>query len=88
MAKIFAGRGCRRGAYSLWGRRRAPRKKNAFSRGILRSRDPDIFLRKKLVGRSFHVYVMQAHARKGPVAVAGVEKMLAKVPWLLGEVSL
>ena len=24
----------------------------------------------------------------GPVAVAGLEKMLAKVPWLLGDVSL
>ena len=32
--------------------------------------------------------VMQAHARKGPVAVAGLEKMLNKVRWLLGEVSL
>ena len=31
---------------------------------------------------------MQAHARTGPVAVADLEKMLAKVPWVLGEVSL
>ena len=34
------------------------------------------------------MYVMQAHARTGPVAVADLEKMLGKVPWLLGEVSL
>ena len=88
MAKIFAGRGCRRGAYSLWGRRRAPRKKNAFSRGILRSRDPDIFLRKKMVGKSFQVILMKLHARTGPVAVADLEKMLAKVVWLLEDVSL
>ena len=32
--------------------------------------------------------LMTVHARTGPVAVAGREKMLAKVPWLLGEVSL
>ena len=32
--------------------------------------------------------LMKVHARTGPVAVAGLEKMLAKVPWLLGEVSL
>ena len=32
--------------------------------------------------------LMQAHARTGPVAVAGLEKMLHKVPWLLEEVSL
>ena len=34
------------------------------------------------------MYVKQAHARTGPVAVADLEKMLGKVPWLLGEVSL
>ena len=62
--------------------------KKEFSRRILRSRDPDIFLRKKMVGRSFHVILMKVHARTGRVAVAGLEKMLAKVPWLLGEVSL
>ena len=88
MAKIFAERGCRRGAYSLGGRRRAPRKKIEFSRQNFRSRDPDIFLRKKLVGSFFHVILMKVHARTGPVAVAGLEKMLAKVPWLLGEASL
>ena len=32
--------------------------------------------------------LMKVHARTGRVAVAGLEKMLAKVPWLLGEVSL
>ena len=32
--------------------------------------------------------LMKTHARTGPVAVAGLEKMLVKVPWLLGEVSL
>ena len=88
MAKIFAGRGCRRGAYSLWGRRRAPRKKIEFSRQNFRSRDPDIFLRKKLVGKSFQVILMKLHARTGPVAVADLEKMLAKVPWRLGDVDL
>ena len=41
-----------------------------------------------MVGRSFHVILMKVHARTGPVAVAGLEKMLHKVPWLLGEVSL
>ena len=54
----------------------------------MRFYDFDFFSKKKPVGSSFHVYVMQAHARKGPVAVAGVEKMLAKVPWALGDVSL
>ena len=84
---IFAKRGCRRGAYSLGGRRRAPRKKNAFSRQNFRSRDPDIFFRKKMVGRSFHVILMQARARTERVAVAGLEKMLTKVPWALGDVA-
>ena len=32
--------------------------------------------------------LMQAHARTERVAVAGLEKMLAKVPWALGDVSL
>ena len=31
---------------------------------------------------------MKVHARTGPVAAADLEKMLGKVPWLLGEVSL
>ena len=88
MAKIFAERGCRRGAYSLWGRRRAPRKKIEFSRQNFRSRDPDIFFRKQPVGSSFHVYVMQVHDRTGWFSVADREKMLGKVPWLLREVSL
>ena len=88
MAKIFAERGCRRGAYSLGGRRRAPRKKIEFSRQNFRSRDPDIFLRKKMVGRSFHVILMIVHARTGSIAVASLEKMLAKVQGILGDVSL
>ena len=46
------------------------------------------FSEKKPAGSSFHVYVKQAHARTGPVAVADLDKMLNKVPWLLGEVSL
>ena len=49
---------------------------------------PRHFFAKKLVGESFHVILMQAHARTGPVAVAGLEKMLTKVRWLLGKVSL
>ena len=32
--------------------------------------------------------LMQAHARTERVAVAGLEKMLHKVRWALGEVSL
>ena len=32
--------------------------------------------------------LMKVHARTGPVAVADLEKMLNKVRWLLGEVSL
>ena len=62
--------------------------KNAFSRQNFRSRDPDIILRKKWVGSSFHVIPMKFNARTGPVAVAGLEKMLNKVRWALGEVSL
>ena len=62
--------------------------KKCVYRGTLRSRDPDIFLRKKMVGRSFHVILMNVHARTEPVAVAGIEKMLNKVLWLLGDVDL
>ena len=40
------------------------------------------------VGSSFHVYVIQVHARTGWVSVADLDKMLNKVPWALGEVSL
>ena len=42
---------------------------------------------KKPAGSSFHVYVMQVHARMGWVSVGDIEKMLAQVPWDLGEVS-
>ena len=31
-----------------------------------------------MVGRSFHVILMKVHDRTGPVAAAGLEKMLAK----------
>ena len=37
------------------------------------------------MGGSFHVYVMQVHARTRWVSVADLEKMLHKVPWALGE---
>ena len=40
------------------------------------------------MGGSFHVYVMQVHARTEWVNVPDLEKMLHKVPWALGEVSL
>ena len=49
--------------------------------------DFDFFSEKKPAGSSFHVYVMQVHARTGWVSVADLEKMLHKVPWLLEEVS-
>ena len=65
-----------------------PGQKKVLSMGnVMRFHDFSTFSEKQPAGSSFHVYVMQAHARKGPVAVAGVEKMLAKVPWGLGEVS-
>ena len=68
----------------------APRraKKVTFQWGGGRSRDVDIFLRFFLVGGSFYVILMKVHARTGPVAVAGFEKMLAKVKDFLHEVSL
>ena len=50
--------------------------------------DFDFFSKKKPVGSSFHVYVMQVHARTRWVSVADLEKMLGKVPWALGEVNL
>ena len=50
--------------------------------------DFDIFSKKKPVGSSFHVYVMQVHARTRWVSVADLEKMLGKVRWALEEVSL
>ena len=34
------------------------------------------------------MYVMKVHARTRWVNVPDLEKMLGKVPWLLGEVSL
>ena len=62
-------------------------KKNAFSRQNFRSRDPDILLRKKLVGRCLHGILMKVHARTRSVAVADLEKMLAKVQGILGDVD-
>ena len=41
-----------------------------------------------MVGKSFHGLLMKVHARTGPVAVADLEKMLHKVPLLLGDVDL
>ena len=40
------------------------------------------------MGGSFHVILMQVHARTEWVNVPDLEKMLAKVQGLLGEVSL
>ena len=62
--------------------------KSDFSSEKVRSRDADIFSGKKPAGGPFHVMVMQIHARTGRGTVKGVEKMLAKVPWGLQEVSL
>ena len=39
------------------------------------------------MGSSFHVYVMQVHARTEWVNVPDLEKMLAKVPWALGDAA-
>ena len=50
--------------------------------------DFDFFFEKKPAGSSFHVCVMQVHARTEWVNVLDLEKMLAKVQGLLGEVSL
>ena len=65
-------------------------KKNAFYREILRSRDPDMFSKKKPDGRSFmwgsksnKIFGLHLRIR----ATLG-EIMLNKVPWALGEVSL
>ena len=89
MAKIFARRGCRRGPYSIGGASpRAAEKKSSFLGGKGRFCDFDIFSKKKPVGSSFHVYVMKVHARMGWVNVPDLEKMLAKVQGVLGEVSL
>ena len=63
-------------------------KKVTFPQGEGRFCDPELFSDKKPVGSSFHVILMQVHDRTGPVAVAGLEKMLAKVPWALGDVDL
>ena len=67
---------------------RRSRKKTRFLGGKGRFCYFDIFLKKKPVGSSFHVYAMQVHARTGCVNVADLEKMLHKVRWALGEVSL
>ena len=45
--------------------RAARAKKITFPSGAVRSDASDIFLEKKPVGTSFHVLVMQAHAKKG-----------------------
>ena len=68
----------------------APRraKKVTFQWGGGRFCDVDIFCEKKPVGSSFHVLVMKVHARTGPVAVAGFEKKMNKVPCFLQQVSL
>ena len=66
----------------------ARREKMSFLVGRGRSDRKNIFSEKKPAGSSFHVVGMQAQARTGRLAVADVEKMLAKVPWLLEEVSL
>ena len=50
--------------------------------------DFEIFSGKKPVGGSFHVYLMKVHARTRWVNVPDLEKMLHKVRWALGEVSL
>ena len=64
------------------------REESDFSSQKVRSRDSDIFSGKKPVGTSFHVIVMQVHARKGRGTVQGLEEMLHKVPWGLEEVDL
>ena len=64
------------------------RKKTSFLGGKGRFCDFDIFSKKKPVGSSFHVYVMKVHARTRWVNVPDLEKMLHKVRWALGEVSL
>ena len=56
-------------------------RKNRFTRGKVRSRDSDFFLRFRPVGRSFHVLVKQDHDRTGRVTLVDVEKMRDKVPW-------
>ena len=65
-----------------------PREKFTFPSGAMRKNASDIFSEKKPVGTSFHVLVMQAHARTGPSTVWNHEKKRDKVPWALGEVSL
>ena len=67
----------------------AARAKNVtFPSGAVRSDASDIFSEKKPVGTSFHVLVMQAHARTGPSTVWNHEKKRDKVPWALEQVSL
>ena len=51
----------------------------------MRFYDFDIFSGKKPAGTSFHVLVMQAHARTGAHTVPDVEEMLHKVRWGLRE---
>jgi hypothetical protein len=66
----------------------APREKSDFSMGrraISRRRH---FFAIFLVGGSFYVILMKVHARTGPVAVAGFEKKMNKVPCFLQQVSL
>ena len=54
----------------------------------VRLRDFDVGSRKKPAGYSFHVMVMEDPSRTECVGMANAEKMLAKVHWVLGEVSL
>ena len=66
----------------------AREKKVTFPGGDMRFYDFDMFSGKKPAGTSFHVLVMQAHARTGAHTVPDVEEMLHKVRWGLREVSL
>ena len=67
---------------------RAAEKKSRFLGDKGRFCDFDFFSEKKPVGGSFHVILMQVHARTEWVNVPDLEKMLHKVPWALEEVSL
>ena len=62
--------------------------KKTFYREILRSRDPDIFLKKKPHGGSFMWGSNKISGLRLRVRAAVGEIMLNKVPWALGEVSL
>ena len=68
--------------------RAAPSKKVTFQWGDVRFHDSDIFPKNCAAGRSFYVMGKQARVRMDGVTVHGREKMLTKVRWTLGEVSL